>query len=933
MNYRTLLLPGLLLCGMLSADQILVKDGKPAAGITVDGNEPGLKLACDEIIKYTKAVTGADLTAVKPEMVITTLHSKLLPEEIRQKLSAVNSDEAFFMGKVGNKFFIVGTTGAGAWYGACDFMERYLGVRWLLPYENGTFYPQKKTVQVPDEGRIGQPCFPVRLLNQVGGHGFDMIAREWAGHNRLQAPGPWGIKDTMVRYRNFHEPRMRLDRTADGGHLAFSLAVPGKTYGKTHPEYFALVDGKRQTDTKMIHHCISNPEVKELVYQYICRHFERYGVENTSWLFGAPDSLVGWCQCENCRALDKDSEINVTRRFHSVAQEIARRVWKKYPKAKIWTWAYWNYREIPQGVEIDPRTYVYFCIHSRCYAHALDDPSCSRNAAMYDLLRKWLKINRKVFIYEYDNAVPYGSHPYEEVLLKDLRLYKKLGLLGRKEEIRYPHMNYAASPKLKNNTWESLYGMRSQWQFWYLLGRGTWNPDIDFEKSLAEIESVFYGKTYPVMKKYHEFRRQLWRETPGCIGFPHGDDRTPRLLLRPGSKEQLLKYLDEADQLAKGDPRLENEIKIERGLLQNNWIRPNEKFRESQGRILTAPLTAKPPVIDGKGNDAAWGKAFYITDFKTAFDGKRTPCPAELATSLGILSDKDNLYFLIRAKEPHPEKMILNAKPGAPSDIWSGELFEIFIVPQNNSLKYYQLAVNPAGALLELEQPGNNDKYRLNATVKASRNQDGWIIEMKVPTAKMDGVFANGLVWHLHAARTRKVKDQFPSTGWSLDGTPYHGLADYRPLNIGNPIIQNGNFEGGKDKRGNPKHWGIHKTGELISLPNGGSAFKLLPGGDLRQIPYGGIFMPKADRPVEISFQAHGKGRISVVNARFTQVNRRNKFIRSEKVFQSDLTSKNTTYNAKFTVKANEFTQLIFSVAGKDSYAILDDVSLRLENK
>jgi len=36
MNYSTLLLPGLLLCGMLSADQILVKDGKPAGTIWLD---------------------------------------------------------------------------------------------------------------------------------------------------------------------------------------------------------------------------------------------------------------------------------------------------------------------------------------------------------------------------------------------------------------------------------------------------------------------------------------------------------------------------------------------------------------------------------------------------------------------------------------------------------------------------------------------------------------------------------------------------------------------------------------------------------------------------------------------------------------------------------------------------------------------------------
>lgn len=916
------------LAGSLSAFE-LVRDGKAAAGITVDGTEPGLQLAAEEIAKYTKAVTGADISKAKPGIVITTVNSKSLPAEIRAKLADVKSDEAFFMGKLGENFYIVGTTGTGAWYGACDFIEKYLGVRWLIPYENGTFYSAKKSIHVPDQGRIERPAFPVRLFNQVGGWGFDPVAREWAGHNRIQAPGPWGMRDNMERYRKFHEQRMRLNRIEDGGHMTFGRAVPVKEYGKTHPEYFALVDGKRQTNAKIIHHCITNPKVKELLYLYICRYFERYGEETVSWNFGAPDSMTGWCQCENCRKLDNDAKINVSRRFHSVTQEIARRVWDKYPKAKLWTWAYWNYREIPEGVEIDPRTYVYFCAHGRCYAHALDDPSCARNVEVYNLLKRWMKISKRIFIYEYDTAVPYGSQPYEEVLLKDLRLYKKLGLLGRKEEIRYPHMKFLL-PQHKKNKWQSLYWMRSKWQYWYLFGRGMWDPEINLEKSLEEIESVFYGKTYPAMKKYHAFRRKLWREAPGCMGFPTGDARTPRLLSRPGAKEQLLKYLDEAEKLAKGDTRLEKEIKIERGLLQDNWIAPNNKFREVQGRSLAAPAAAKAPVIDGKANDPAWGKAFFVTDFKTALDGKKTPCPPELTTSLGILSDRKNLYFLIQAKEPHPEKMKLLATPEDAKSIWSDELVEIFILPQNISMKYYQLAVTPSGALLELEQPGNNAKYKLNAEVKTSRSKDGWIIEMKVPTEKMDGTFANSMVWHLHAARTRHVKDEFPATGWSLDGTAYHDQTSYRPLTIGNPIIRNGDFEGGTDKKGSPKSWGINKNAKLVQIPAGGFAVRLQSGSNVSQIPYGGIFMPAEDCPVELSFRAHGKGKINVTNDRFTRVNGKNRHIRPEGVFQGNLSEKSTLFTAQFTVKAKEFTQLIFSVSGKDSECILDDVSLRL---
>lgn len=910
----------------------LVKNSSPVSGVKVEGSEPGLALGAKEITAYAKKVTGADISKAPANMIISTVNNKKLPAAVRNALKNVKSDEGFFMGKVNGKFYIVGTTGIGAWYGACDFMEKYMGVRWYAPYEDGTFYTKKANITAPDKGRVDAPFFEFRLVNQCGTHGFDAMSREWAGHNRLQAPGPWGIKDTMVKYRKFHEQRMRLDRTSTGGHLTFSLAVPSKKYAKTHPEYFALVDGKRQTNAKMLHHCITNKDVQELVYQHIIKHFETYGTDNVSYLFGAPDSLRGWCQCDNCRKLDGGLDTNVTRRFHLTTQSIAQRVWKKFPKAKIWAWAYWNYREVPQGVKIDPRTYIYFCSHARCYAHALDDASCGRNVAVYNLLKKWMKINKRIFIYEYGMAVPYGYQPYTEVMFKDLKLYKKLGLLGRKEEIHFPHTNFNASRERKKSPLTSTYGMRNLWQFWYLYAKACWNPDIDFAKSIAAIESDFYGKTYPAMKKYNDLRRKLWKETVGCIGFPFSDERTPQILQKPGAKETLLKYLAEAARLAKGDARLEKQIKLEKDFLDLFWIKTNDKYRESLGRKLAAPATAKAPEIDGNGAESVWSKAFYVNNFIATFDKKKAPIPAAFASSVGILSDRQNLYFLIQVKEPAMKKLVVNAKDAASvKKIWQDDIFEIFIAPQNNSQKYYQLVVNANGVVSQIEQPGNNGKIDLGVVAKAVKKSDGYVIEMKVPTGKMDGTFAPGMIWKLHIARTRQIKDGSSVRHWSLDGSLFHSRVDYRTLTIGNPIVKNGSFEEGKDKKGNPKSWSRNgkKKGDIIALSGGTHAYKLVSGGDLRQIPYGGIFMPKEDVNVEISFRASGKGELNVGNARFSQIKGKgNKFIRTNGITRVKLTPNSTLYNAAFTVKANEFAQIIFTVFGKDGECILDDVAI-----
>ena len=141
----------------------LVRNSSPVSGVKVDGTEPGLALGAKEIISYTEKVTGADISKAPANMILATVKSKNIPAGIRKALANVKSDEGFFMGKVDGKFYIVGTTGIGAWYGVCDFMEKYLGVKWLAPYEDGTFFTKKANVSAPDKGRVDAPFFEFRL--------------------------------------------------------------------------------------------------------------------------------------------------------------------------------------------------------------------------------------------------------------------------------------------------------------------------------------------------------------------------------------------------------------------------------------------------------------------------------------------------------------------------------------------------------------------------------------------------------------------------------------------------------------------------------------------------------------------------------------------------------------------------------------------------
>ncbi|MBO4304972.1 MAG: DUF4838 domain-containing protein [Lentisphaeria bacterium] len=914
----------------------LVRDGKALTGITRKSEEKGAVLAVQELSEYVRKVTSADLSGLKDgKVVIGTVKSEGIPSSIVEELKKNPSDEAFFLGAKDGKYYIVGQNGVAAYYGALEVIGRFLGVHWYYPGEKGERYKAKKDVTLPDEGKVCSPVFSRRVLNSVSSTGLCPQGRIWAARNRIQSPSQ-SSKATLETSRDFFEARMLMDRVLRGGHETFTIPLSPKKYAKTHPEYFALVDGKRRTEGKMLHYCLSNPEVQKKVYEFILEERKKYG-EGFTFNFGCVDAYTNWCECPECRKMDRSEALQVSRRFHVFAQKVSKMVWDKYPDAKLSQWAYWNYRDYPEGLELDPRTVIYFCSTQRCYAHALEDPSCKRNAECLERIKKWMKVCRKIHIYEYSLAVDCAYQPYAEVMLQDLRLYRKLGLMGRKEEMVYPDASYYTRAKTQG-VWYTKNLMASRWQFWYLFGKGTWDPDFDFEKAVAEAEEDFYGKLYPAMKKYQDLRRKLWKETPGCVGFPFADQRTPRVLQKPGAKEELLGYLAEAQQLAGNDPELRKMVEFEKGALENYWIKPNERYKRSLSRTANAPMVKTPPKIDGDGKDAAWGNACYITDFRDTF-GKKEPMPSELATSVGILSDRENLYFLLQAKEPFVRELVLK---GTESDknVWGDDAFEIFLAPPNNSQKYYQFVVNAKGVLQEVEQPGSNMKVSFGATAKAGIGKDGFVVELKIPVRKLEGAFGEGAMWKFHAARNYRVGKSSRQKNFSLDGTAYHALVDYRTLTIGKPVIGNGSFEDGIDpKTSRPKFWGYQgKNTDKIKLvkESGNTAIYLPQEAVLSQILYGKYFRPREPVKVALTFKARGKGKLMVINARFDQILDKkgkpaNRFLagKAQILGNIPLTDKETIHNMEYTIQPLEFSQLRFRVIGKGSECILDDVSAR----
>ncbi|MFA6930911.1 MAG: DUF4838 domain-containing protein [Lentisphaeria bacterium] len=915
-----ILILSILSANIILAQTSLVQKGKVVGAIVLAENAfPGEKLAAQELQHYFAKITGAKVpiqaTATGNSLIIATAAANNIPADIREQLFNANQEEAFYLKTQGKNFYLIGKTQVGALYGAYTLLHDYYQVRWFYPGEDGEYLETQENLILPEIDQMEQPVFAYRNATQVSAVGQAEKGKVWAARLKLQSPGAFSLKASLApEFKEFYEARIASHILSTGGHLTFYLAVPPQKYLESHPEYFALVDGQRQQNSghHNTHHCLANPEVQELVYQYICNLIEEHG-NKVSYLFGAPDSAKGWCECPECRALDGGEQLNISRRFHSVVQKIAARVYARYPEARLSTWAYWNYRSIPEGVSIDPRMMVYFCSHGRCFAHRIDDPQCRRNVEVFTLLKDWLKVNPKLRLYEYAHATPMTTTPLQEVLAADLKTFRKLGICGWKEEIAFPDANYSSIPDFQQNPGHVAYSLRNEWLFWNIAAQLTWNPELDWKEIQDDLLRKYYGLAYPAMQKYHDLKNQNWKYSSGCFGYPHGDSRTPKMLQKTGLKEEFENLLREAESLAGSESRALERVQREKILFEHFLVAQNQHYRSVQSKLLTAPLRQGEIQIDGVPDETAWISAQYTSELVSVYQEKILPPPPQLQTTLGILSDAENLYFLVTAMEPAPDKLQTNAeKDGA---VWSDDSCEFFLAPPNNANKYYQIVINSEGTYMDAAQPGNESKLDLGIKVAARVSSDRYVLEMKVPVKNIEGVFAPGMTWNFHFARNRQIKDENPTGSFSLGGEPYHRTSSYRTLAIGNPLLKNGNFNALGEKPGTLENWTI-RQGEVISVSDLKNNVKLQPGGSLSQLLWdwqGPLGQSKKARPIEIFFRIQGKGNIRLAFARYHDNWETGKLQRQS--FPTEYTNvlldqDNEVYSLDYTIRANEWIGL-----------------------
>ena len=241
---------------------------------------------------------------------------------------------------------------------ATRFLEDYVGVRFLMPGENGKEVPKRDAVSLPD-GTLSKES-----PSMVYGNGRSRMNRSLI---YMIANGRWG----MGMFHTY------------GGH-SYPRACHARKYFKDHPEYFGLINGKRHCASRPQYSalCISNPDVEQLMIEELKRQFDM-GAEVCQ--LAQQDSMLV-CECDNCRAMfgtgdDWDEKLWC---FH---RKIAERMLKERPGKVVHILSYHRTAHPPKTFKVFPsNVMIELCNYSEEAFRKWKDYTVPRGFTVYSYL-------------------------------------------------------------------------------------------------------------------------------------------------------------------------------------------------------------------------------------------------------------------------------------------------------------------------------------------------------------------------------------------------------------------------------------------------------------------------------------------------------------------------------------------------------------------
>jgi hypothetical protein len=354
--------------------------------------------------------------------------------------------EAYTIRTESGRVRLIGASERGASHAAFRLLE-HLGCRWFFPTPEWEVVPS-----IPDLSITLDATERPKLLSR----------RIWYGY------GPFDER-SRTDYESWRRRnRQAASLTISAGHAWQSIILDNRPEFEQHPEYLALVDGKRRGEQL----CVSNPEVRRLAARWALEQLRKHPEADMVSMECSDGD--GQCECGPCRALGSVSD-----RVFGLANEVARAVAAESPGKWVGLLAYNQHCE-PPAFDLEPNVYVQATAGFIRGRYTFDElvelwPKRCRNMGFYEYLSVWL--------WDFD-LLPGGRGANTKYLREQLP--------------RYASAHGTSLDCESGNNW-GLHG-----RGYYLASRLMWDPKADADAILADFHEKAFGPAAGAMRRYYD---------------------------------------------------------------------------------------------------------------------------------------------------------------------------------------------------------------------------------------------------------------------------------------------------------------------------------------------------------------------------------------------------------------------------------------------
>lgn len=458
--------------------------------------------------------------------------------------------EEWFIRVVDQNLIVGGGRPRGTLYSVYEFLERYVGVRFLDSHTD--HIPSVPALTVPADLKVhAKPAFFRREIFMVTGN----------------------------PQRNLFQVRRKINafgnaaKAAAGPELGFCVIFGSPYSTHTHhlyakhfptdkPEYFALTDkGGRTGPGPDGQVCMSHPEVRKLfaatMREYIRQDRARISKAATGEPFPfvydvTPNDNSNKCVCQQCQtvAAQYGAYSGVVLEFtNAIAQDIA----KDYPEILVQTAAYTFYMDPPKGIE--PRDNVLI----RMAQLGAEFSAPPNRDTLRSLLHPINGDARRMFEARAQVSKALGVHDYWTAWNQPFQ-WPHANIHGLAETLRLYHRcgvrDFFVEDELMGSRLHNFVDLQ-----FYLASRLLQDPAQDEDAIVAEFLKLYYGKSAPAMTRLLDYIEKRQEEELGMLATVGPSMRKyfdARFFLETDA------LLREAEDAADGDARRLADIRQER---------------------------------------------------------------------------------------------------------------------------------------------------------------------------------------------------------------------------------------------------------------------------------------------------------------------------------------------------------------------------------